>query len=50
MPEAPEPEVLDVDLPDNLRARRVGKVAVLTLARPAKRNALNDAAVLQHAA
>jgi len=46
VPEAPEPEVLDVDLPDNLRARRVGKVAVLTLARPAKRNALNDAAVL----
>ncbi len=33
-------------LPPELRARRIGAVAVLTLARPAKRNALNDAAVL----
>ena len=40
MPEALEPEVLDVDLPDTLRATRLGKVGVLTLARPAKRNAM----------
>ena len=46
MPDALASDVLDVDLPDTLRARRTGKVAVLTLARPAKRNALNDAAVL----
>jgi enoyl-CoA hydratase/carnithine racemase len=44
--DAPSPEVLDVDLPPTLRATREGKVAVLTLARPAKRNALNDEAVL----
>lgn len=32
-------------LPDVLRAERTGSVAVLTLARPAKRNALSDEAV-----
>lgn len=37
---------LGADLPASLRARRVGKVAVLTLSRPAKRNALNDETVL----
>lgn len=46
MPEALTPDVLDADLPTTLRASRVGRVAVLTLARPAKRNALNDEAVL----
>lgn len=35
-----------VELPPSLRASRVGKVAVLTLARPEKRNALNDDTVL----
>ena len=34
------------DLPSTLRADRVDKVAVLTLARPAKRNALSDETVL----
>lgn len=38
---APYPE-----LPPTLRVERVGKVAVLTLARPEKRNALSDATVL----
>ncbi|MEK0098949.1 crotonase/enoyl-CoA hydratase family protein [Streptomyces sp. A475] len=33
-------------LPDALRAERIDKIAVLTLARPAKRNALSDEAVL----
>ena len=33
-------------LPDALRAERIDDIAVLTLARPAKRNALNDEAVL----
>ncbi len=46
MPDAPASDVLDVDLPHTLRATRSGKVAVLTLARPAKRNALGDEAVL----
>ncbi|MBV9830052.1 MAG: enoyl-CoA hydratase/isomerase family protein, partial [Marmoricola sp.] len=46
MPDTLASDVLDVDLPDSLHARRIGKVAVLTLARPAKRNALNDEAVL----
>ena len=46
MPDTLASDALDVDLPATLRARRVGKVGVLTLARPAKRNALNDAAVL----
>jgi len=35
-----------MDLPSTLRVARVGKVAVLTLARPHKRNALDDATVL----
>src|SRR3954451_12920357 len=35
-----------IDLPASLFARRHGPVAVLTLNRPAKRNALNDEAVL----
>ncbi|TFV51757.1 crotonase/enoyl-CoA hydratase family protein [Blastococcus sp. TF02A-35] len=34
------------DLPDTLRVRTAGPVAVLTLARAAKRNALNDSTVL----
>jgi enoyl-CoA hydratase/carnithine racemase len=46
VPEALAPDVLDVDLPPTLRATRTGQVAVLTLARPAKRNALDDEAVL----
>ncbi|MET7665324.1 crotonase/enoyl-CoA hydratase family protein [Streptomyces sp. NPDC055059] len=33
-------------LPNALRAERIDKIAVLTLARPAKRNALSDEAVL----
>jgi (methylthio)acryloyl-CoA hydratase len=33
-------------LPDTLRAQTIGQVAVLTLARAAKRNALNDCTVL----
>jgi enoyl-CoA hydratase/carnithine racemase len=35
-----------VDLPSSLRATRVGSVAVLTLNRPSKRNAINDETVL----
>lgn len=35
-----------VELPPTLRVERVGKVAVLTLARPEKRNALSDETVL----
>jgi enoyl-CoA hydratase/carnithine racemase len=35
-----------IGLPDTLRAERRGPVAVLTLARPAKRNALNDETIL----
>jgi enoyl-CoA hydratase/carnithine racemase len=35
-----------IDLPPSLLARRFGGVAVLTLNRPAKRNALNDETVL----
>lgn len=46
MPDAIDSDVLDLGLPPTLRAARAGKVAVLTLARPAKRNALNDEAVL----
>jgi enoyl-CoA hydratase/carnithine racemase len=46
LPDPIAADPLDLDLPATLRAARVGKVAVLTLARPAKRNALNDAAVL----
>lgn len=46
MPDQTGSEVLDLDLPPSIRATRSGKVAVLTLARPAKRNALNDEAVL----
>ena len=34
------------ELPDALRAERIDDIAVLTLARPAKRNALSDEAVL----
>ena len=34
------------ELPDTLRVTTAGQVAVLTLARPAKRNALNDRTVL----
>jgi (methylthio)acryloyl-CoA hydratase len=46
VPDAIASVELDIDLPPVLRAARNGKVAVLTLARPAKRNALNDEAVL----
>jgi enoyl-CoA hydratase/carnithine racemase len=35
-----------VELPASLRLRREGEVAVLTLARPAKRNALDDATIV----
>ena len=34
------------DLPSTLRTSRTGPVATLTLNRPAKRNALDDATVL----
>lgn len=37
---------LPIDLPSSLRARLVDRVAVLTLARPAKRNAMSDEMVL----
>jgi enoyl-CoA hydratase/carnithine racemase len=44
---APEPPLPPaIDLPPSLLARRHGAVAVLTLNRPAKRNALNDETVL----
>jgi (methylthio)acryloyl-CoA hydratase len=43
-PEPPLPAA--IDLPPSLQARRRGAVAVLTLDRPAKRNALNDETVL----
>jgi enoyl-CoA hydratase/carnithine racemase len=46
LPDANVADVLDVELPASLRATRTGKVAVLTLARPAKRNALDDESVL----
>jgi enoyl-CoA hydratase/carnithine racemase len=46
VPDAIASNALEVELPSSLRATRAGKVAVLTLARPAKRNALNDEAVL----
>ncbi|UQX86872.1 crotonase/enoyl-CoA hydratase family protein [Jatrophihabitans telluris] len=36
----------DIDLPPSLLARRHGAVAVLSLNRPAKRNALDDATIL----
>jgi hypothetical protein len=38
--------MLGTPLPDALRAERIDDVAVLTLARPEKRNALSDEAVL----
>lgn len=37
--------IVDVELPASLRLERRGNVAVLTLSRPEKRNALNDATV-----
>jgi enoyl-CoA hydratase/carnithine racemase len=37
---------LDMKLPASLKASRQGAVAILRLARPAKRNALNDEAIL----
>jgi enoyl-CoA hydratase/carnithine racemase len=40
------PTTRRVDLPPGLRATREGNVAVLTLARPEKRNAISDAMVL----
>jgi (methylthio)acryloyl-CoA hydratase len=44
---APEPALPPfIDLPASLLARRHGPVAILTLNRPAKRNALNDEIVL----
>ena len=44
---APDPALPPaMDLPSSLLARRHGAVAVLTLNRPAKRNALNDETVL----
>ena len=49
MPDPITPTSLDlpgVDLPPSLRATRVGPVAVLTLNRPSKRNAINDETVL----
>jgi (methylthio)acryloyl-CoA hydratase len=48
VPDDPHDAASDVqpDLPPSLRSRRQGKVAVLTLARPAKRNALNDETML----
>lgn len=39
-------EELGLDLPPSLRATRRGAVAILTLARPQKRNALSDATIL----
>ncbi|HYH34331.1 MAG TPA: crotonase/enoyl-CoA hydratase family protein [Nocardioides sp.] len=39
-------ENASAQLPDSLRTRTIGSVAVLTLARPAKRNALDDRTVL----
>lgn len=39
-------ELLSITLPASLRAERRGKVAVLTLARPHKRNALDDITIL----
>ncbi|MCX7295809.1 MAG: crotonase/enoyl-CoA hydratase family protein [Hyphomicrobiales bacterium] len=39
-------EQLKITLPASLRAERRGKVAILTLARPHKRNALDDTTVL----
>ena len=39
-------ESLNIALPASLRAERRGKVAILTLARPQKRNALDDTTVL----
>ena len=42
-PDRPLPQA--IDLPPSLLARRIGAVAVLSLNRPAKRNALNDETV-----
>lgn len=44
VPDSPLPHAMD--LPSSLLARRHGAVAVLTLNRPAKRNALNDETLL----
>jgi (methylthio)acryloyl-CoA hydratase len=44
VPESPPSTV--TDLPSTLRAERRGAVAVLTLARPEKRNALSDSTIL----
>ena len=46
MTESESSSPTDIDLPPSLLARRHGAVAVLTLNRPAKRNALNDETVL----
>ena len=46
MSDDPAAPVSGSDLPASLRSRQVGRVAVLTLARPEKRNALNDETVL----
>lgn len=47
MPDEPEDAAtVDVDLPPSLRATRSGKIALLTLDRVAKRNALNDETML----
>jgi enoyl-CoA hydratase/carnithine racemase len=43
---ASTPVSTEADLPPTLRAERRGAVAVLTLARPAKRNALSDETIL----
>jgi enoyl-CoA hydratase/carnithine racemase len=40
------PASITTELPSSLRAEAVGPVAVLTLARPAKRNALDDETIL----
>ena len=45
MPEAPESR-LSIDLPPSLHAERRGAIAVVRLARPGKRNALDDPTVL----
>ncbi|MGA8245317.1 MAG: crotonase/enoyl-CoA hydratase family protein [Nocardioides sp.] len=41
-----QPDSTDLGLPSSLRATRSGSVAVLTLNRPAKRNAIDDATLL----
>jgi enoyl-CoA hydratase/carnithine racemase len=46
VPVSDSPTTVPIDLPPGLRATREGIVAVLTLARPEKRNAISDAMVL----